>query len=176
MHSLRTVTPARLHASALLTHIVLHRAHTHIQHMPLPFQPTLCALSFSLSSSHVSKLLKHLPAVTSRALVPATFQYISLSAGGRKKRTKIQKSESGYRVFSSLAAEAGGLSSHINRCSDTQASTSLVWKRVVSLRDDYDREIHKTQCSPIDEQLEKRRSRLWARGSGGRKREVIFHP
>ncbi len=102
---------SRLHVSALLTHIILHRAHTHIQHlhMPLPFQPTLCALSFSLSSSHVSKLLKHLPAVTSRALVPATFQYISLSAGGRKKRTKIQKARvviSSFctRVFSSLAA------------------------------------------------------------------------
>lgn len=62
-------------------------AHTHIQHlrMPLPFQPTPCALSFclffSLSFSHVTKLLKHLPAVTSLALVPDTLQYKSLGDG-----------------------------------------------------------------------------------------------
>lgn len=34
----------------------------------------------------------------------------------------------------------------------------------------------KNQCSPTDEQLEKRRSRLWASGSGGRKKEKSYSP
>lgn len=79
-------------------------AHTHIQHlrMPLPFQPTPCALSFclffSLSFSHVTKPLKHLPAVTSRARVPDTFQYISLGEGWWKNDGERDRA-SGYRFF-----------------------------------------------------------------------------
>lgn len=137
--------------------------------MPLPVQPTLCALSFLFLPLMLVSCLNTYQQWHHGLwcqLLSNTFP--SVREGGRKgPRYKkwvvivcflLSWQRLGACPLTLTAAQTHtGL--HLASVETGRQPLRRLWQRNT-----------KNQCSPIDEQLEKRRSRLWASGSGGRKK------